>query len=75
MVVSSNNNCGMMVGDIKNDYLYADCDIQVCTRVGPEFVETGYKELLEGSLAKVVRALYRLHTSGWNWHYYLEETL
>ncbi len=75
MVSASNNNYGVMVGDIKNAYLYADCDIQVCTRVGPEFVKAGYKELLEGSLAKVVRALYRLLTSGWNWHYCLADTL
>ncbi len=31
MVIASN-----MVGDIKNAYLYADCDILVCTRVDLE---------------------------------------
>ncbi len=75
MVIASNNNYEVMVGDIKNDYLHADCDIKVCTRVGREFVEVGYKELLEGSLARVVRALYGLPTSGPNWRYFLANTL
>ncbi len=75
MVIASNNNYEVMVGDIKNAYLYADCDIKVCTRVGPEFVEAGYKELPEGSLARVGRALYGLPTSGRNWRYHLADTL
>ncbi len=75
MVIASNNDYEVMVGDIKNAYLYADCDIQVCTRVGPEFVKAGYKELPEGSLAKVVRALYGLPTSRQNWCYHLADTL
>ncbi len=60
-MVASKNNYEEIVSDIKNAYLYVDCDIQVCPRVGVEFVEASYKELPEGSLAKLVQALYKLH--------------
>ena len=53
LVIALANNYELLVGDIKNAYLYANCDIDVYTRVGPEFTLAGYDELPEGSLAKI----------------------
>ena len=75
LVIASANNYELLAGDIKNAYLYANCDIDVYTRVGPKFKLAGYKELSEGCLAKIERALYGLPTSGQNWHIHLDETL
>ena len=65
----------MLTRDIKNADLYADCDIFICMQVGLEFKLAGSKELKTRSMAKVVRALYSLSSSGWNWHSHLAGTL
>ena len=61
--------------DIKNAYLYADCDINICTWVGPEFELVGFKELKAGSMAMAEKALYGLPPSWQNWHSHLAGTL
>jgi hypothetical protein len=52
------NNLFMMVGDISLAYLEAFTLEKVCFIAGPEFVP------LEGNLLTIVRAIYRLRTSG-----------
>ena len=71
MVIAKANNYQLLTGDIKNAYLYADSDINVCTQVGPEFALAGFKELKTRSMAKVEKALHGLPSSGWNWHSHL----
>ena len=63
MVIAKANNYQVLTGYIKNAYLYADCDINICMRVGPEFELAGFKELKMGSRAKVEEALYGLPSS------------
>ena len=75
MVIAKANNYQVLTGDIKNAYLYADCNINICTQIGPEFELAGFKELKTGSMAKVEKALYGLPSSGQNWHSHLAGTL
>ena len=76
MLIAANNKYDVLTGDIKNAYLYANCDIKVYTRVGPEFELADKNTPLKAeSLAQIVRALYGLPTSERNWHLYLAETL
>ena len=75
MVIAKANNFQVLTGDIKNAYFYADCDINICLQVGPEFELAGFKELKTGSMAKVEKALYGLPSSGQNWHSHLAGTL
>ena len=69
MVIAKANNYQMLTRDIKNAFLYADCDINICTPLGPEFELAGFKELKKlagfkelkrGSMANVEKALYGL---------------
>ena len=64
MVIAKANDYTVWTGDIKNTYLYADCDIKVCTRTGPEFELAGFPEIKDGSMARVVKAVYGLQSSG-----------
>ena len=45
MVVAKANNYQVLNGDMKIAYLYTDCDVNICTWVGPEFGLAGFKEL------------------------------
>ena len=45
MVIAKTNKYQMLIRDIKNAYLYADCDINICIWVGPEFKLALFKEL------------------------------
>jgi hypothetical protein len=51
MIIALANKFGVLTGDIKNAYLYADCDVKVYTRVGEEFKIAGYSYLPKGTLA------------------------
>jgi len=51
MVIAKANNYTVRTGDIKNAYLYAECDIKVCTRVRPEFELAGYTLIKDGLMA------------------------
>ena len=75
LVVVSVNNYEFLVGDIKNAYLCTNYDTGVYTWVGLEFDLVWYKELHEGCLAKIVRALYDFPTSVWNWYAHLADIL
>jgi hypothetical protein len=66
MVIAKANDYTMRTGNIKNAYLYADWDIKVCTRAGPEFELAGFPEIKDGSMVRVVKALYGLPSSGQN---------
>ena len=43
MVIAKANNYQVLTRDVKNPYLYADCDINICTWVGPEFELAGFE--------------------------------
>ena len=75
MVIAKANNYTVWTGDIKSAYFYAECNIKVCTTVGPEFELAGYTLIKDGSMAQVVKALYGLPSSGRNWHINLAGTL
>jgi len=74
MVIVKANSYTVRTGDIKNAYLYADCDIKICTRAGPEFEQAGFPEIKNGSMEQVVKALYGLPSSVPNWHQHLAGT-
>ena len=65
----------MLTRDIKNAYLCADCNINIYTWLGPEFVLARFMELKTISMAKVEKAFYSLSSSGQNQHFYLAGTL
>ena len=57
----------LLTRDIMNAYLHSDCDINICTRLGPEFKLARFKELKRNrSMAKVEKALYGLPSNGQN---------
>ena len=62
LVIASVNNYEVLVRDIKNAYLCTNCDTGVYIWVGLEFDLAWYKELPEGCLAKIERALYDFPT-------------
>ena len=66
MVIAKANNYTVRTGNIKNAYFYGDCDIKVCTGAGLEFELARFPEINDGSMARVVKALYGLPSSGQN---------
>ena len=55
-------------------YLYAKCDMDVCTRLGDEFAIFD-ESIKPGTLARVYKALYGLPTSANRWHAHLADHL
>ena len=75
LVIPKANKYQVLTGNIKNVYLYADCNINICTWIEPEFELAGFKELKTESMAKVEKALSCLPSSEQNWHSHLADTL
>ena len=63
------NHLNIMVGDIGNTYLESYTNEKVVFTAGPEFKE------LEGHTLAIVKALYRLRSSGARFHEALASTL
>jgi hypothetical protein len=63
------NHLGLMDGDAGNAYLEAYTKEKVCFTAGPEFGN------LEGHTMIIVKALYRLRTSGARFHQKFADTL
>ena len=64
MVIAKANNYTVWTGDIKNTYLYAECDTNVCTMVGPEFELARYTSIKDGLMARVVKYCMAYHQAG-----------
>ena len=73
MTIAAVNNLEVMTWDIGNAYLNAKTEEKFYTRAGPEFGAVGL--MTEGTLLEVIKALYRLSTSGNKWHAHLLHTL
>ena len=74
MLIASTNKYQVLSGNIGNAYLWADGNMPIVTKLGPEF--TLYNsDIPVGSFASVEKALYGLPTSANRWHAMLSDTL
>lgn len=68
-LIAALNDMELLAGDIANAYLNAPCREKVYTVCGPEFGS------MQGRIARIVRALYGLKSSGAAWRAHLASTL
>jgi hypothetical protein len=74
MLIASANKMDVLTGDIGSAYLFADSDMSVRVKLGPEF-HVFDKTIPLNALAKVEKALYGLPTSANRWHAHLADSL
>ena len=73
-VIAKANNLDILVGDIGNEYLYANTQEKIFIRCDQSFVKADIT--LEGKILAIVeKALYGLPTSGNRWHNKLASSL
>ena len=73
MTITAVNSLEVTTGDIGNAYLNTETEEKMYTCAGAEFDVVGL--MPEGTLLKVVKALYGLPKSGNRWHAHLSHTL
>ena len=73
MTIAAANNLDFLTGDIGNAYLNANTKEKIYTCAGAEFEVVGM--MTEGTLLKVIKAVYGIPTSGNSWHAHLLYTL